>query len=309
MNVDEFQRHKGIRETAKEKLPELIREKLEDYQLESVYAHDAMKKNGQLLLGVTVVPKGQDMAPCIYVEPYLPPDPAQLSGHEIWEQVAERMAKDFRYALEVIEPDQVKLFDAAWLEEKLVLELVNKEKNLSLLKNNTYKEFMDLAAMLRWEMVCGNRVGSAAISEQVVREWGRSVDELYDIALANCMKKYPARIEPLRNVLDEMSRGLLTDVDSPFYYVGTERGVQGSIAILYPGVLKEIYEKMGEPYYIIPSSINELLALPVGAEDETGYLMDLIHEINSHMLDKTEVLTDALYRYRVETDTLETVFA
>ena len=189
------------------------------------------------------------------------------------------------------------------------MDLLKIEMILSMLKNNTYKEFLDLAAMLRWEMVCGNRVGSAAISEQVVREWGRSVDELYDIALANCMKKYPARIEPLRNVLDEMSRGLLTDVDSPFYYVGTERGVQGSIAILYPGVLKEIYEKMGEPYYIIPSSINELLALPVGAEDETGYLMDLIHEINSHMLDKTEVLTDALYRYRVETDTLETVLA
>ncbi len=307
MNVDELQRHKDIRNDAKNRLPDMIRERLGDYQLESVYAHDVMKNNSQVLLGVTVVPKEQDMAPCIYVEPYLPPDPARFSDERIWDGIAERMARDFRYALEVIEPDQVELFDENGLEEKLILELISRDRNRELLENGVYKEYLDLAAVLRWEMICGGRIGSVSVSKPVFRKWGRSLDELYQIALRNTMRKYPLRIEPLRDVIEDLSQGLLPSTDSPFFYVGTERGIQGSIAILYPGALREIYRRIGEEYYIIPSSINELLALP--AQDVAGleYLKDLISEINSNMLERTEVLTDALYVYRPDLDELEIV--
>ena len=305
MNVDEFQKQTGIREFAKTELPDMIRERLSDYQLTSVYASETVKNNGKVLLGITVVPKGQEISPCIYVEPYIPPDPSRLRGKETWSKVADRLANDFRYALDSIKPESVTIFDPAGIEENLVLELVNREKNLELLKDRPYRSYLDLAAIMKWRVFCGGRAGTVAISNEVTETWDIPVDELFDIALQNTMRLYPPRVDPLDEVIREISQGILSDIDSPFYYVGTKHGLKGSIALLYPGLLRQIYETIGETYYLIPSSINELLALPESYESDQDRLRDLIWEVNTYMLDRSDVLADTLYRYNPEYDKLE----
>ena len=89
--------------------------------------------------------------------------------------------------------------------------------------------------------------------------------------------------------------------------------------MIYPGIGKRIYETVGEAYYLIPSSMDELLAIPVGfasdPEQEEGSgeespadrLKEIIQEVNTEVLNRTEILSDSLYYYSVEEDRFEIV--
>ncbi len=305
MNVDEFQKQESIRRFAMEQLPHMIEERLSDYDLESVYARESTRNNGRVLVGITVSPRGREMAPCIYVEPYLPPDPSRFLQKGTWERVADRLAADFRYALDMLEPEGEPIFLAEEIPEKLILDVVNLEKNSEVLKEQPHREFLDLAIVMQWLVTCGGRTGRIPVTHDILEEWGRSFDDLYDTALENTIRRYPGRLDPLGEVVSEMSHGLVSDMPNPMYYIGTQHGLQGVAAILYPGLLHSLYERLGEAYYVIPSSVNELLALPVSMEPDPERLDNLIWEVNTYMLDRSEVLSDSLYLYSPESDSLE----
>ena len=307
MNIDEFNRMPRIRQTAAEVLPDLIRERLSDLEPEDVYTRETIRNNGQQLLGISVVPKDSDISPCIYVESYIPPDPSILEQEGIWDRIADHISEDFRYALDVVEPQPEDLFRPEDIEEHLVLKLVNYQWNEEFLKGYPHKIYQDLAALLEWEVVCGKRQGTIHITNDILHRWGKTFDEMYEVALSNTMRKYPGRIAPLSDILEEYTGGSLENVDSPFYYIGTERSIQGCVAMLYPGLLREVYQQMGEPYYLIPSSINELLALPVSFDSDPEKLKELIWEVNTYMVERTEVLSNVLYIYRPELDDLEII--
>ena len=307
MNIDEFQRNTSLRRFVEEKLPDMIRDRLSDCRIESVYARNTRKNNGQVLLGLYVQSEDRDLAPCIYVEPYIPPDPSILKEEGIWDRIADRIAGDFRYALDVIEPKTEELYRPEDVSEHLILKLINRQKNEELLQNYPYRSFLDLAVLLEWEVICGRRKGMIHISQEVLDSWGRSFDEMYEIALANTMRKYPLRIAPLGCILADLSEGRFPNEESPFYYVGTVRGLQGGVAILYPGLLKEVYRQIGEAYYLIPSSINELLALPCSYDSDQVHLMNLVWDVNTFVLDRADILSDSLYLYHPEEDRLEMI--
>ena len=322
MNISEFRKQTRIRDYVKTNLPDMIRERLSDLNISEVYAKESDKNNGSVMLGITVVPDGQNLAPCIYVEPYIPPDPAAFEQEGVWEKIADRLSADFRYALDAIEPNPEELYLLKDIPERLVLKAVNHDRNEKILSMYPHRDVLNLSVLLEWEVTCGGRVGYIHVSEEILTLWGKTFDEMYDIALENTMRKYPERIEPLEDVLKdflgECAFGLAGSAGSvprekspcfksPFYYLGTTRALQGVVVLLYPGILKKAYEIVGEPFFVIPSSINELLILPCSYEPDHKHLDNLVWEVNTYVLDREEVLSDELYVYDPEEDTLKVI--
>ena len=66
--------------------------------------------------------------------------------------------------------------------------------------------------------------------------------------------------------------------------------------ILYPGMLQEISRKIGGAYFILPSSVHELILLPDSGE-EAEDLLSIVVEINHTQVAEEEILTDAVYKY------------
>jgi len=308
MNVGEFNRLTEVRRFAAERLPDMIRERLSDRAIECVYAKDAYRNNGQRLLGISVVETGLDFSPCIYVEPYIPPDPSVLQQRGVWGRIADRLADDFRFALDASEPVPEDVFRLEEAEEHLILKVVNRERNKLLRERFPHKDVLDLTVLLEWEVFCGKRRGLIHVSKNALEQWDRSFDEMFEIALANTMKRYPERIEPLGDLLMEMAKRLpVTGGSSPFYFVGTNWFLQGSVVMVYPGIFRRIYEAIGEAYYLIPSSIHELLALPLSFDTDLQRVKDITWEINTYLLEPSEVLSDSVYLYHPETDFLEII--
>ena len=70
--------------------------------------------------------------------------------------------------------------------------------------------------------------------------------------------------------------------------------------MLYPEVLKDGLEVLGDSFYIIPSSIHEVLLLKVDQRNTPKELAEFIKATNDNVLDKDDILSYKLYFYDKE---------
>ena len=340
-------------------LPGMIRERLEDLPIISLHTEEVMKNNGTVLMGIYLRLQGSNISPCLYVEPYLPPD---VNRQPIcWDRIADGMAGDFRSAVIVSYEEKQALADNLFnpedIPERLELTLINREMNKELLKKLPHKDYLDFSIIMRWEMMCGGRRSIVKVSDDVLKIWGidpsdhsdqdtknaaeqnntaeqYTLDSLFQVALINTMRKFPGRVSPLDDVVEDITGNktnnnadnnnadnnnadnnelsgmgfagsLCAPMHSPFYFLGTENLCNGAVSVIYPGMLRKMYEALGEAYYLIPSSINEFLALPLSFEPFPERLVEIIASVNEDVLPRMEVLSNSLYIYRPEQDELE----
>jgi hypothetical protein len=61
--------------------------------------------------------------------------------------------------------------------------------------------------------------------------------------------------------------------------------------------LEKIADAMDEDFYIIPSSIHEILILRYDESIDPCELVRVIRDVNANVVEEQEVLSDSLYRY------------
>ena len=122
------------------------------------------------------------------------------------------------------------------------------------------------------------------------------------------------------NLLDDRSNTSDTDdyfddedtVADNAYVLTTASGTYGAsvLAYEYPcgSILARVAEVIGEDYYVIPSSIHELILMPVSScSHSTAKMQEMIRTINQTVVQKDDVLSNYLYRYNVADKTFEIV--
>ena len=71
----------------------------------------------------------------------------------------------------------------------------------------------------------------------------------------------------------------------------------GAISILYPGMLKLYAKRCGGNFFIIPSSVHEVLLMRDTGEENPENFKQMIAEVNDFHLPKEEFLSNDLYYY------------
>ena len=83
----------------------------------------------------------------------------------------------------------------------------------------------------------------------------------------------------------------------PVYVLSSRKRLQGAACMLYPDLLRKIADRMDSSYYIIPSSIHELLLIPAAGFADRDELKAMICEINDTHVAPEERLSYSLYGY------------
>ena len=141
--------------------------------------------------------------------------------------------------------------------------------------------------------------------------WGISRDTLLKTALENDARDFPAIIDTLTNRIitlyngepggERQEKGLI-------YVLTNTKMFLGASCILYPGIPDKIAKRLEGSYYVIPSSIHELLLIPESEMIDTGEMRSIVREINaSEVLVRSEVLSDNIYYYDAGKKCLRTV--
>lgn len=216
------------------------------------------------------------------------------------------------------------MFDYEVMKDRIVFRLVNYERNETVLENSPHIRFDDLAA----EFVCllehRGAYGSVRVTNSHLSDWEIELSDLVELASENTPKLFPptfhsmqemlcemlrmrieamsaegedeGRAEDVRKLIDLLEHEEASDVFPDMYVLTTEQGVNGAACMLYDGLMEKIREKLGEDYYILPSSINEIIIVP-DSRAKAEELAIMIPEVNREQVPLQEILSDKLYHY------------
>ncbi len=210
--------------------------------------------------------------------------------------------------------DMVK-FPAA---EKCILpKLINGERNKAMLKTVPHSDFGDLAVI--YQIVLPSEddevQGAITVTNEIFKTWKISLKELHETSVRNLRNTNMTRIESMLSILvgrfglngsDGKSPDPMTGNSTPesMYVMSSENKINGAVTLLDSDCLEE-FARVNGSFYIIPSSIHELILLP----DKDGTLSfdslkDMITDVNKTVLSPEEVLGYEPYYYDSERHTL-----
>lgn len=96
------------------------------------------------------------------------------------------------------------------------------------------------------------------------------------------------------------------DKEIPMFVATTNDMCYGASVICTYDFFKQAARKIGGSYYVLPSSIHEILLVKENPDMLPNNFQQLVGMVNYEKLDETERLTDNAYHYDARKDLLET---
>lgn len=222
---------------------------------------------------------------------------------------------------EGVQGSLIPLFSPECCREKIYYRLVSMKMNKGLKDKIPCIPFLDLLVTFH-VLIQSNeeQICSLRITNEIADRWGMDTRTLYSLARDNTNKLFPERIYRLRDMVDELCvvggsgtgelEKLSEAIQGKWYmepYVLTNRmGINGAAAMLYRGMLRLISDGFGGDCYVLPSSVHELLVLPIeeGMALE-GELRRMVREVNDNYVSKEDFLSNRVYRYDRTRDSIK----
>ncbi len=88
------------------------------------------------------------------------------------------------------------------------------------------------------------------------------------------------------------------------YVLTNDLRMHGAGCLLYDGLMQKCAKKLGGSFVIIPSSIHELLLIPESDSPDPEDLNAMVREVNQDCVAADEFLSDHIYHYAADTDTI-----
>ena len=204
--------------------------------------------------------------------------------------------------------DVAYVFNKDYILANVEYQLVNEERNAERLHMFPRKKVLDLVAIYRVVVRSDEKgIESYALNNQVLKMSGISL-ELLDRAAFENTRKVGFKVITMRELIAEIDEEIAAAMESdPTMYVLTNiRKINGANILLYKEQLSQVAKKMQDDFYILPSSIHELLAVPVSDVD-VKQLRKMVKEVNDNEVTPEEILGYEVYRYSRETEQIEIV--
>lgn len=285
-------------------LPDRLSGKLEGAE---VTVQDMQKLQDKSYRGICVRPEGSNLGAVMDMRPYY----EMMQQGAYISAVLDKFAMDAEHAFEKasIEQDVSVFSDYNKAKEMLSVRLVNTEKNKEMLENIPHTEMENLSVVYQLRVDVGDEHGSIVVRNEMLEAWGISKDQLHMDASINAEKidrpTFRSMADTLRDMMGD-SFDMLGPIDAPPMYVASvESSINGAGVLAYPGFKDEVAEKLGENYYIIPSSVHEVLILPDNMVESYQMLEGMIGDVNNSVLNAEDYLSDNAYHYDAETKTFE----
>lgn len=178
-------------------------------------------------------------------------------------------------------------------------QLVNAEKNMRCLVDMPHKDFLDMVAIYR---VVVDSTESENVSFKVKKSLCDTLaitKEELDAAASRNTEKEGFCVKSIASIITEITGISMPeeyDTDIPMFVITNPKRFNGAAAMLYNNCFGDLAEKFGDDLYILPSSIHEVIAIPVGNR-EPDNLRDMVCLINASEVANDEVLSNNVYRY------------
>ena len=147
-------------------------------------------------------------------------------------------------------------------------------------------------------------MASVAINYAMLEQYGVSATELFEQALKCSHEQYV--INDMKTTLEQIlgeAPADLNDIGSRMIVLTTKNKVHGASAMFDKQLLSQLAQNLGnKDFYILPSSIHEIIAVPVSDEVNAQYLRSMVKEVNNTEVSKDQRLSYSVFYYDADAD-------
>ena len=312
MNICGFERYNPVPKEGKEvkivdftefvgQIADLLRERNDklDISIQTV-----RKNNSVQYTGLSIRAAGANVTPIIYLEPFF----QRYEEYHDMEEVIDRIMKIYQQNEFHFDADSIMDFNN--VKDRIIYIVVNRHKNKEMLNEVPNRVLVEDIAVVYKIMLDDAKDGSTAsiqIKNSMMDIWSVDEETLWTCAQENnkrlkkpeCRSMYEVLLELMIQrhgiVNDELIDGIRT-AEPRMYILRDESGQYGASVIADMEFMYRVYDDIGE-FYILPSSLHEVIAIPVRDEYEVAEMTSMVAEVNRTQLTEEEILADMVYKF------------
>lgn len=287
-----------------------VKKELETRTGENVEVNMMPKNNGVFLHGIVIKEKGSNVVPNIYLESFY----EKYIHDEDMDYVVDNILDIYKESRVEGYRDMSFFCDFNKVKDKIAFKLINFNDNKEILKKVPYIKFLDLAKVYYVNVELEDfGAGTVLVHNTHMIEWGVSVEELEKHAVENTPKLSPLQMidlwdvaERLEEEISEELRDSVSEIrkENKSYIMTNQQKTFGATTMLYKDVIKNHAEKLQCDIYILPSSIHDLILIPADFDMNVEYMKYMVRDVNRTQVLREEVLSDSVYIYHRETDSI-----
>ena len=220
-----------------------------------------------------------------------------------------------------VTPEDLQL-DFDNIKERLTVRLLGVRNNMSYMAGRPYIDAgcgLALIAVIGCDRSSRNEWFLSVTDDLLTDEIKCSREELLTAALENTMKKEPPLFVCLSDYViancagSFRARNYLEDPymdeskKSGSFMLTNESTFFGAAVLFYPGIMERVSEILGCGYYVLPSSVHEVMIIPESADPDVQQMIETVREANATVIEKEELLSDNVMHYDIETGELSVV--
>ena len=275
-------------------------QEISEYQIKTI-----IKQNEKISDCVTpVYADGGNLAPILYLEQFYDPD----YDKEQIKTLASQLTNHFLEAHRVQSHFDISQINPHTAQTHLTLRLYNRALNPEIEQTCAHIDCLDLMAVPRWIVGNTQEISSSFLVNRDVQRTllHMTDDELLKIARQNALNQHFSVIgmnQLLRRMLKEVPEEVVSEMmptDGEVMFVMSNEEKQfGATALLFPELLKKASSIVGESnFYVIPSSVHELVVIPCSRVDDPADLVFMMKSINAEQVAVQDRLGDGnVYRF------------
>ncbi len=265
-----------------------------------------LKNNNLTLDGLLIQDPAVNISPTIYLNHYYN---MYCEGVPLY-LVCAQILRSYESARleESFDLSDFKDFERA--KDRIIFKVINAKENQPLLEKVPFIPYLDLAIVFCYFIGENDANSTILIHHSHADYWGVSPLELLRIARSNTPDLLQPQLRPMSEILPQIIAELGEDFDEPtpeemdvpLYVLSNTKGFLGAATLLYRGLMSKCAGILDADFYIIPSSIHELLLVPESSQMLPEDLNAMLWEVNSQHVAVDEVLTNQIYHYSRRTN-------
>lgn len=301
MNMDQFA--EAVKNEVTKRLDD-------DYE---IFVEKTLVNNGVIKNQLSIKKRHEQYAPSIRLEDYFED---YKEGQEL-HTVVDHLLALYDSNGDIPDCIQTAFCDLSYekIKDRIMFKLVNTHNNEELLKEIPSFPYLNLSIVFYIYVGEEDEMKATALIKNVNMElWNVTKDDLYQEALINTPKRLPPvlyRVEDIirgtqKNLIGEQSVLAQDEYGYPVMLALSNKSMRyGAATLLYPGIMKQCKEKIGKDFIIFPSSLDEILLLPILENDDDLNSRDLamlVKSINDEDVPVVDRLANCAYRYHSDDD-------
>lgn len=196
------------------------------------------------------------------------------------------------------------------MKNTLVVQVIPTDRNADMLADIPHKNIEDMSLVYRMQ-IDQNETGTSSvlITNAMLENYGVTLDQLHQDAMDAAVINNPATFRSMQEVLSDlmgMPADLMPPMDSPQMYVASvESSLNGAGVIAYPDFMNQVAEQVGGDFFVLPSSVHEVLVIPDDGSMNRHDLELMVREVNASEVLPKDQLSDNVYHYDSQNQVFE----